>query len=58
MDNSIFTKKELSNYMKCSIGMIDNLMKENLPYIKLGRNVKFKKEDIDDYLTSKTITKQ
>ena len=31
MDNSIFTKKELSNYMKCSIGMIDNLMKENYP---------------------------
>ena len=58
MDSSILTKKELSNYIKCSVGMIDNLMKEDLPYIKLGRNVKFKKEDIDDYLTSKTITKQ
>ena len=57
MDNSIFTKKELSNYMKCSIGMIDNLMKEDLPYIKLGRNVKFKLKDIDEYLNSKTICK-
>lgn len=56
MDN-ILTKKELSNYMKCSLGMIDNLMKEDLPYIKIGRNVKFKKEDIENYLTSKTISK-
>lgn len=58
MDSSILTKKELSNYIKCSVGMIDNLMKEDLPYIKLGRNVKFKKEDIDLYLNSKTISKQ
>lgn len=57
MDSSILTKKELSNYIKCSVGMIDNLMKEDLPYIKLGRNVKFKKEDIDLYLNSKTISK-
>jgi len=56
MEN-ILTKKDLSNYMKCSLGMIDNLMKEDLPYIKLGRNVKFKQKDIDEYLTSKTITK-
>ena len=58
MDSSILTKKELSNYIKCSVGMIDNLMKEDLPYIKLGRNVKFKKEDIDLYLNLKTISKQ
>lgn len=57
MDNNILTKKELSEYFKCSIGMINNLMKEDLPYIKLGRNVKFKKEDIDLYLNSKSILK-
>ena len=55
--NDILTKKEVSQFLKCSIGMVDKLMSNNLPYYKIGRNVKFKKEDIENYLTSKTIIK-
>ena len=44
--NDILTKKEVSQFLKCSIGMVDKLMSNNLPYYKIGRNVKFKKEEI------------
>ena len=42
--NDILTKKEVSQFLKCSIGMVDKLMSNNLPYYKIGRNVKFKKQ--------------
>ena len=48
--NDILTKKEVSQFLKCSIGMVDKLMSNNLPYYKIGRNVKFKREEIIDYL--------
>lgn len=53
--NDILTKKELSQYLKCSIGMVDKLMTDNLPYYKVGRNVKFRIEDINDYLEERKI---
>jgi excisionase family DNA binding protein len=39
-------KKELSQYLNCSIGSIDKMMKENkIRYIKIGKLVRF---DIDE----------
>lgn len=44
----LLNKRELSEYLNCSVGTIDNLMKEGkLKYIKLGKMVRFDKEDID-----------
>ena len=53
--NDILTKKEVSQFLKCSIGMVDKLMSNNLPYYKIGRNVKFKREEIIDYLEEKKV---
>ena len=48
MEEVLMTKKELSEYLNCSIGTIDNLMKEGkIKYIKLNKMVRFDKEDID-----------
>ena len=53
--NDILTKKEVSQFLKCSIGMVDKLMSNNLPHYKIGRNVKFKKEEIIDYLEERKV---
>ena len=53
--NDILTKKEVSQFLKCSIGMVDKLMSNNLPYYKIGRNVKFKKDEIIDYLEERKV---
>ena len=48
MEEVLMTKKELSEYLNCSVGTIDNLMKEGkIKYIKLGKMVRFDKEDVD-----------
>lgn len=47
----LLNKKELSEYLNCSMGTIDNLMKEGrINYIKIGKMVRFDKEDIDKTL--------
>lgn len=53
MNSSLLNKKELSEYMNCSIGKIDILMNKGLKYVKFGRNVRFRKEDIYEYLENK-----
>ena len=51
MEEDLMTKKELSEYLNCSMGTIDNLMKEGrINYIKIGKMVRFDKEDIDKTL--------
>ena len=55
MSDNLLSKKDLSEYLKCSIGMVDKLMTNNLPYYKVGRNVKFRIEDINDYLEERKI---
>lgn len=51
MQGMLMTKKELCKYLKCSVGTIDNLMKEGkIKYIKLGKMVRFDKQDIDKTL--------
>jgi excisionase family DNA binding protein len=47
----LMNKKELSEYLRCSIGSIDNFMKNGrIRYIKLGKMVRFDKNEIDDTL--------
>lgn len=47
----LMNKKELSEYLRCSIGSIDNFMKNGrIRYIKLGKMVRFDKNEIDDNL--------
>ena len=53
MENKLLSKKDVSTYLDVSLGMVDKLMKEDLPYIKLGKSVRFRKNDIDNYIQNK-----
>ena len=44
----LFTKNDLKEYLNCSIGKIDLMMKEKqIDYIKIGKSVRFDKESVD-----------
>jgi excisionase family DNA binding protein len=52
MTQTFLNKKQLSNYLGISIGKIDNLIKnKNIGYYKIGKSVRFKVEDINDWIT-------
>lgn len=56
MQGRYLNKKGLCNVLGVSIGKVELLMKEGeLPYIKLGRNVRFDIRDIDEFLTKKKV---
>ena len=57
MENKLLSKKEVTTYLDVSLGMVDKLMKEDLPYIILGKSVRFKMTDIENYLNSNTVKK-
>lgn len=47
----LLTKKDLCKYLKCSIGSVDNFMKNGrIKYIKIGKMVRFDKDEIDNSL--------
>jgi len=57
MTQTFLNKKELSNYLGISIGKIDNLIKnKNIGYYKIGKSVRFKVEDINDWITKYKTT--
>lgn len=42
METTLKTKKEISNYLNCSMGSIDNMMKDKkISYFKIGKLVRF-----------------
>jgi excisionase family DNA binding protein len=57
MERTILNKKQLSNYLGISIGKIDNLIKnKNIGYYKIGKSVRFKVEDVNDWITKYKTT--
>lgn len=46
----MITKKELAEHYNVSIATIDRLMKEGLPYTKIGKNVRFDLEKVKKWL--------
>ena len=55
MENKLLSKKDVTTYLDVSLGMVDKLMKEDLPYIKLGKSVRFRMNDIENYLNSNKV---
>lgn len=51
-EETIFDKKSLSKYIKVDVSWIDKNM-HCLPHFKLGKYVRFRKKDIDNYIESK-----
>ena len=56
MNDRLYRKKDLADYLQVSIGKVDLMMKNGLPYVKDGGNVRFIKNQVDEYLYSKTTT--
>ncbi len=59
MENKdLMTREEVMKYLRISNMTLHRLMKNhNFPYIKLGKRVLFRKEEIDAYLVEKTVRK-
>lgn len=56
MEKKWLNKNELKEYVGFSIGKIDSMMKSNeLSYSKIGKNVRFDKNEIDNLLNSKVL---
>jgi excisionase family DNA binding protein len=46
----LLTIKDVAAYMGCTPRHVQNLMLRGLPYMKLGRLLRFKIDEIDNYL--------
>ena len=55
IDNKLLNKKELSEFMNVSIGKVDLMMSDGLKYIKMNRNVRFRMEDVNEYINQKVV---
>lgn len=53
MGEIYLTEKELCSWLKISRSKVLNLRKEGMPFIKLGKNVRFDKEKIEEWLKEK-----
>ena len=56
MDKELMSQVELVQYLQISRTTLHKLMKSRqIPFIKLGRRVLFRKQDIDRFLESKIV---
>lgn len=46
----MLTKQEVMEWLKVSLTTIDRLMKQGMPYTKIGKAVRFEKEDVEKWL--------
>jgi excisionase family DNA binding protein len=56
-EDRLLTKKEVSEYLRVSRSTLDHRLMKEIPYIKLGKRVLFRKSVIDKYLEKKTVNK-
>jgi len=55
-DKDLLTRKETMEYLRICRGTLDRMMKKHdIPFIKMGKKVLFRKSDIDAFLESKTV---
>ena len=55
MDNKLLRKIDVCEMLGVSIGKVDLMMEDGLKYIKLNRNVRFRVEDVNEYLDNKIV---
>jgi excisionase family DNA binding protein len=54
MEDKLLTKNEICEYLKMSKSKIDILIRgKNIPYLKIGKNVRFNKDDMINWLFEK-----
>ena len=52
MEEELLTKQELSKLLKVTEATIDRWRKAGMPFIKTGKLVRFKKEEVMDWFKS------
>lgn len=51
----LMTYEDLSSYLKLSVGYLRQLvMRREIPFKKLGRSVRFRKNEIDEWVEERT----
>ena len=55
VENRLLNKRELGEYIGVSIGKVELMMSDGLKYIKMNRNVRFRMEDINEYLNQRVV---
>lgn len=51
----LLTPKEVARYLQCSKGKVYAMARKNLlPVLRFGKNVRFRKEDLDAYLRAES----
>lgn len=46
----MLTKQELCDWLKVSLPTVDRLMKQGMPFIKIGKAVRFEQDDVKRWL--------
>ena len=57
IEDRLLTKNEVIEYLRISRGTLERKIMIEIPHIKLGKRVLFKKSVIDAYLEKKTVNK-
>ena len=55
IENRLLNKRELGEYIGVSIGKVELMMSDGLKYIKMNRNVRFRMDDINEYLNQRVV---
>ena len=50
MEKEYLSKRELQEYLRISRGTVDKLMKQDLPFFKVGAKVLFRRRDVDKWI--------
>jgi excisionase family DNA binding protein len=54
-EDKLLTKKEAQEYLRISRTTLERKIMKEIPYIKLGKRVLFRKSDIEKYLETKKV---
>lgn len=49
------TKREAARYLGVSLGSLERLMRSGLAYVRVGNLVRFRPEDLSDYIERRRV---
>lgn len=59
-ESKLMTQAELAQYLNTTVAVLNtwrSIGRLKIPYIKYGRNLRYRKSDIDKWLESQTVNK-
>ena len=58
-DNSMCTAKQAADFLGVTVGTLEvwrSTGRHAIPFVKIGRNIRYKISDLEKFLTSRTFT--